>query len=272
MACEKDRRGEASEERVAPEHRSIVTFLGPPETAAREPVAVDGARTENRKREQRECGDGGRGPDARRERKNGAGDRDLCDGNHGSNDRAGASRHPVARYHAPPPREGQEFCNRGPCERARQENGSDASSRLRHGTGNIRSMRTTAIMVVCLVAFSLPITTQAHDDVTISICIPYHRGGECARGRGAPSYLYGQRVPVKGRVRPTHGGVVKIQRRKGTRPWRTVARVHLDGGRYRYEWQTRRRHADQDTPYRFRSILPNHDVSQVQKVYVLYGE
>lgn len=130
--------------------------------------------------------------------------------------------------------------------------------------------RAVVASIFALISMAVPV--KAHRDVSISICIPYYRGAECARGEGAPSYLYGQDVPVKGRARPVHGGTVKIQRRQRQDPWRTVARVELVDGRYRYVWHTKRRHADQGTPYKFRSILPNHDVSRVQKVYVLYGE
>ncbi|MDP9068178.1 MAG: hypothetical protein M3N53_07515 [Actinomycetota bacterium] len=136
-------------------------------------------------------------------------------------------------------------------------------------------MRTRSMVVVViagLCAGSVP-PAAAHGDVRLSICIPYHVGGECARRSEAPpSYHYGDRVPIKGRARPNHEGAVKIQRRRGARPWRTVARVLLVDGRYRYVWQTTRRDADQDTPYRFRAVLPDHDRSRVQRVYVLFGE
>lgn len=118
----------------------------------------------------------------------------------------------------------------------------------------------------------LPSPGVAHRDVRLSICIPYYAGSECAKRGEAPSYIYGQRITVRGRARPAHEGQIKIQRRLGRQPWKTVARVRLVEGRYRYVWQTYRKHADQDTPYRFRAWLPHHDHSRTQSVYVLYGE
>lgn len=127
----------------------------------------------------------------------------------------------------------------------------------------------TLIAVLCM---GLLVPATAHRGVRLSICIPYYRGGECARGEAAPSYTYGHSVPIRGRVRPEHGGTVKVQRRKGAQPWATVARVPLEDGRYRYVWHTTRRDADQDTAYEFRAVLARHDRSRVQRVYVLFGE
>ncbi len=112
----------------------------------------------------------------------------------------------------------------------------------------------------------------AHQDIRLTICIPYYKGASCAKSDEPPSYNYGDDVVVKGRTIPKHGGTVAIHRRKGSRPWRTVARVDIEDGRYRYVWHTKRKHADQNTPYKFRSVLPNHDKSRVQRVYVLFGE
>jgi hypothetical protein len=124
-----------------------------------------------------------------------------------------------------------------------------------------------------LAGFAFAQDSHAHRDVRVGICIPSYKGGPCARGKAAPSYLYGQKVVVKGKVNPRHAGTVKVERRKRKRAWRVVARERLEAGRrYRYVWQTRRRHADQGDPYEFRAILPGHDVSRVQKVYVLYSE
>lgn len=114
---------------------------------------------------------------------------------------------------------------------------------------------------------------EAHKDVRISICIPYYKGAACAEKGEAPSYNYGDDVVVKGRARPNHAGRVIIQRRKGENPWRRVAtRALRDGKRYRYVWHTDRDDADQNTPYKFRVRLPQHDTSRVQRVYVLFGE
>lgn len=132
--------------------------------------------------------------------------------------------------------------------------------------------RTTVVMLIACLSGGLILPADAHQDVRLSICIPYYAGAKCARGEGAPSYIYGDRVPVRGRARPEHGGTVKIKRRKGRQPWRTVARVSLEQGRYRYVWRTTRRDADQNTPYKFRAVLPRHDRSRVQRVYVLFRE
>lgn len=134
-------------------------------------------------------------------------------------------------------------------------------------------MKTLVKLSAIVVALgAMPLSAEAHRDVRLSICIPYYAGAECARRGEAPSYMYGQRVPVRGRVRPLHGGTVTIKRRKGQQPWRVVGRVPLTDGRYRYVWRTSRADADQNTPYKFRAVLPNHDRSRVQKVYVLFGE
>jgi 5-hydroxyisourate hydrolase-like protein (transthyretin family) len=107
----------------------------------------------------------------------------------------------------------------------------------------------------------------------MSICIPYYKGGECHKGPGGPSYYYGDEVVVKGRSKPSHDGKVKIQRRHGDEDWKTVARPELnENGRYRYAWKTTAEDADQGIPHRFRTVLPNHDRSPVQKVYVLFYE
>lgn len=140
----------------------------------------------------------------------------------------------------------------------------------------------------------------AHGDPKVTICIPSYPGGPCFKspsgtsyeGEGGPSYLYGQGVPVKGKVGPKHKGRVEIQRRKAPdyeirrhMPdfplplWETVAEVRLnEEGVYRYVWKTARGDADQGNPYQFRVILPGHIVSsrqgtsRIQEVYVLYGE
>ena len=123
-----------------------------------------------------------------------------------------------------------------------------------------------------LIAMSAVIPATAHDDVTISICIPYYRGSRCAERGSAPSYIYGQDVPVKGRINRSHSGTVRVQRRQRRQPWRTVARVALVQRRYRYVWHTTRDDADQGTPYKFRAVLARHDHSRTQKVYVLFRE
>lgn len=117
-------------------------------------------------------------------------------------------------------------------------------------------------------------SATAHRDVRTSLCIPFYKGGPCPKkDDAAPSYYYGQRIPVKGRVRPEHQGTVRIQRRKGERPWHVVAKRPLDqDGRYRYVWKTRKRNADQDDPYEFRAIFRGHDKSRVKKVFVLFFE
>ncbi|MDQ4124100.1 MAG: hypothetical protein M3134_00675 [Actinomycetota bacterium] len=117
-------------------------------------------------------------------------------------------------------------------------------------------------------------SATAHRDAQVSLCIPFYKGGPCPKKNDpAPSYYYGKRIPVKGRVKPRHDGTVRIQRRKGEQPWRTVAKRAVDeDGRYRYEWQTRRRHADQGRPYKFRAVFPGHDKSRVKKVFVLLFE
>lgn len=131
-----------------------------------------------------------------------------------------------------------------------------------------------AVALVGALLLQLPWAQRAdaHQDVRVGICIPYYKGGACARGEGAPSYRYGQDVVVKGRVRPGHSGTVKVERRKKGSDWEVVSRRQLDDARYRYVWHTRRRHADQGEPYKFRVTLPRHDVSDVQKVFVLFSE
>lgn len=113
----------------------------------------------------------------------------------------------------------------------------------------------------------------AHGDVRVSICIPYFEGGECAGKGENPSYTYGDTVTVRGRVDPSHRGIIRIKRSKGEDPWRVIAKVELnEEGRYIYRWKTTRKDADQGTPYLFKAVLRNHDESRVQGVYVLFGE
>ena len=125
-----------------------------------------------------------------------------------------------------------------------------------------------------MLALAATPSATAHRDARVSLCIPFYKGGPCPKkDDAAPSYYYGQRVPVKGRVEPRHDGIVRVQRRKGGQPWRTVAKRSVDeDGRYRYVWQTRRRHADQGRPYKFRAVFPGHDRSRVKKVFVLFSE
>lgn len=130
-----------------------------------------------------------------------------------------------------------------------------------HGGRSVAARWVLSVGLVGALALSVPRSAEAHRVVNLSICIPYYPGADCARRDEAVSYRYGSNVPIRGRARPEHGGTVKIQRRKGAAAWRTVARVDLEGGRYRYVWQTRRRHADQDTPYKFRATLARHDRS-----------
>jgi hypothetical protein len=136
----------------------------------------------------------------------------------------------------------------------------------------ILRMTLAAFLTVAMSLTSLS-TIEAHQDSRVGLCIPYYSGGPCARGNLTPSYYYDESIPIKGRVSPVHSGIIKIQRTKGTRPWRTVAKARINGkGRYRWVWQPEPRHADQGRPHRFRAILPNHDVSPVRKVAVLYRE
>lgn len=154
---------------------------------------------------------------------------------------------------------------------------TDPCTKPRRRTRTDRSQyRVWIYGAIGLILSGLPTSppVAAHRDSRVSICIPYFEGSRCApKGKVAPAYNYGATVVVKGHARPTHGGTVKIERRKGSQPWKVVAKRELDDeGRYRYEWQTRRRDADQGRPYRFRTRLPHHDVSRAQKVYVQFFE
>ena len=128
-------------------------------------------------------------------------------------------------------------------------------------------MKASGVGLVTLLVMALAGPAFGHRDVGLTICVPYYRGAGCApQGKNAPtpSYVYGDSVPVKGRVEPAHGGTVRIQRTQRQLPWRTVARVPLEGGRYRFLWHTTRRDADQGRPFRFRAVLPDHDTSPVR--------
>ena len=134
-------------------------------------------------------------------------------------------------------------------------------------------MKQIKLIVAVMILWASVAPAEAHLGSKVTICIPYYQGARCARGEAAPSYQYGDTVVVKGHAKPEHDGIVRIKRRKGHSPWIVVARVALDGdGHYRYAWQTHRSDADQNTPYKFKTLLPQHDVSPTQKVLVLYGE
>jgi len=134
--------------------------------------------------------------------------------------------------------------------------------------------RLAAVWIIAIALAVVPGSeVLGHKGSRVTICIPYYKGGPCSKGKKTPSYYYGKRIPIKGKTRPEHGGVVRIQRRKGAKPWRVVARQRLDDrGRYRYVWHTEGKDADQGTPYKFRTILSSHDTSRVRKVYVVVTE
>ena len=141
------------------------------------------------------------------------------------------------------------------------------------GGFNIKQVGVSLALVGLLSGTVATARVSAHEADSLTICIPFYRGGECASANGpSPAYRYGQRVVVRGRIAPKHEGTVRVRRRQGLREWRTVARVPLTDGRYRYVWQTKRRHVDQNRPYKFRVVVPNHARSRTQKVYVLFRE
>jgi hypothetical protein len=139
-----------------------------------------------------------------------------------------------------------------------------------------RSWRPVAVITSFLILGLPGPNAAAHLDVRVTICIPSYAGGPCYSGgkQGAPSYMYGDVIIVRGRTKPAHvDGRVKILRRKGESDWRKVATRALDDdGKYHYKWQTSEDDVDQGTPYRFRVRLPDHDTSPVHKVYVLFRE
>lgn len=134
--------------------------------------------------------------------------------------------------------------------------------------------RTPAVCSIVLLLVSSIGAAGAHQDVRVGLCIPYYKGGPCVKDeKVAATYEYGDDVPIKGKVRPEHDGTIRIKRRKGPSSWRVVATPSIDArGRYRYVWHTRKRHADQGTPYEFKAVLRGHDVSPIRKVAIVFGE
>ena len=97
--------------------------------------------------------------------------------------------------------------------------------------------------------------------------------GTCV-DRGA-SFLYGDRVVVRGKVEPPHAGhLARVLRRDpGSTVWRPVGTVTVsDRGRMRFVWRTTRADAVQDAPYLFRFRIPGHGASDRTEAYVLFGE
>lgn len=89
------------------------------------------------------------------------------------------------------------------------------------------------------------------------------------------AFIYGDRVVVRGKVRPTHAGrVARVLRRDPhSTDWNVVATVTVsDRGRMRFVWETTRDDAVQDAPYLFRFRIPGHGRSNTTEAFVLFGE
>lgn len=131
--------------------------------------------------------------------------------------------------------------------------------------------RIACLTVVVLVALPLTRVALAHDARSFKACTV--SAGECF-SIGAAFY-YGDKVVVRGKVKPPHAGAVaKVLRRDPhTTGWARVGTVTVpDTGRMRFAWRTRYEDAVQDAPYLFRFKIPGHGRSNTTEAYVLFGE
>ena len=87
------------------------------------------------------------------------------------------------------------------------------------------------------------------------------------------SYLYGDRVILKGRVSSHHDEAVVQRMAPGSDRWERVGTVSIsDAGRMKWRWRTHRRDAVQDAPYLLRFKIPGHGRSDTVQAFILFGE
>ncbi|MEX1046115.1 MAG: hypothetical protein WD757_06515 [Actinomycetota bacterium] len=98
------------------------------------------------------------------------------------------------------------------------------------------------------------------------------RGPPCGRNK---SFHFGDKVHIRGIVDPPHPHLEGrlLRKRPGSDEWNRFATADItDGGIMRVAWQTHRRHAVQNHPYKFQWKIGGHGESNKFKVFVLFGE
>lgn len=97
-------------------------------------------------------------------------------------------------------------------------------------------------------------------------------GGYCG---DTASYSYGDRVSLRARVRPSHAHLNArvVFLRPGADRWRRGVTVPItETGRMSWSFRSSREDADQTDPWLFRFRIANHGVSDVARVFILFGE
>lgn len=135
-------------------------------------------------------------------------------------------------------------------------------------------MRSIAcLMVALLVGVLVASPATAHETRRFDSCASYQRrGGDCG---DTASYLYGDRVYLRAKVRPPHAKLDArvVFLRPGADRWRRGVTVPIsDTGRMRWSFRSSRGDADQTEPWLFRFRIHGHGKSDVAEVFILFGE
>lgn len=138
-----------------------------------------------------------------------------------------------------------------------------------------RSWSARAWVALVAVAGMLVLAAPAygHEPRSFDSCAAYRRhGGYCG---DTASYLYGDRVFLRGRVEPPHARLEAHVAflRPGADRWRRGVTVPIsENGRMRWSFLSAREDADQMEPWLFRFRIHGHGKSDVAEVFILLGE
>jgi hypothetical protein len=115
-----------------------------------------------------------------------------------------------------------------------------------------------------------PQMASAHPTTSFDSCAAYrHHGGPCG---DSASYVAGDRVFLRGRVRPPHASLTAyvVFLRPGADDWRRGVSVRIsETGRMHWSFRSATQDADPTEPWLFRFRIPGHGKSDAAQVFLL---